>query len=308
MRQESKLTTLQRSQLNLTIAFMAPCVAVLLFVVVFPLGYNVWISLYHWNLANPTGVRFALFANYGSILTSGVFWYSVFNTLYFGIVSLVIEFVLGMLIALLLNIDFKGRAVVQTCIIMPMVATPVAASYVWRIMYNPDYGLFNFVLHKLGLPSWNGIFDAATAMPSLILVDVWEWTPFLVLIFSASLLSLPRDTLEAADVDGASSIQKFFYVTLPLMRNVVVIGLVLRGIDLFKTFDIIYSLTGGGPGRITETLNVFTYNTLFTNLEIGYAASLSIVALIIANVILMQLARNTALGGRRRVVAKEVPT
>lgn len=304
MARNEKLTTLQKSQLRLAIGFLVPCVLSLLLIVVFPLGYNLWISLYKWNLAYPNSARFVLFANYSSIFTNSIFWRTVLNTLYFGVVSLVVEFVIGMSIALLLNIEFKGRAFVQTCIMMPMVATPVAASYVWRIMYNPDYGIINYFLRSLGLPAWNGIFDASTAMPSLIIVDVWQWTPFLVLIFSASLLSLPKDTLEAADVDGARGAQKFFYITFPLMKNVVVIGLVLRGIDLFKTFDIIYSLTGGGPGRITETLNVYTYNTLFTNLEIGYAAALSIVALIIANVVLMQLARNTALGGRRTRVKR----
>jgi multiple sugar transport system permease protein len=135
-------------------------------------------------------------------------------------------------------------------------------------------------------------------MPSLIIVDIWQWTPFLILIFSAALLSLPKDVLEAAEVDGASGTQKFAYISFPLMRSIIVIAVVLRGIDLFKTFDIIYSLTGGGPGRITETLNILTYNTLFTNLEVGYAAALSIVALIIANVALMRLGRSTVLGGR----------
>jgi multiple sugar transport system permease protein len=137
-------------------------------------------------------------------------------------------------------------------------------------------------------------------MWSLIIVDVWQWTPFLTMIFLASLMTLPQETLEAADVDGASPPQKFLHIMFPLMRTIVVIALVLRGIDLFKTFDIIYSLTGGGPGRLTETLNIYTYNMLFTNLEVGYAAALSIVAVIIASITLTQLGRSTALGGPQR--------
>ena len=269
MKNTSGYATLRYSQQKLALTFMMPCLLVLLFVAVFPLAYNLWISFYNLNIVYSSHAKFIFLRNYINILSSGIFWHSTLCTLYFGGLSLLIEFTLGLLIALLLNQKFHGKTVVQTVVMLPMAATPVAVSYVWRIMYNPDFGIINYALHSLHLPGWNGIFDAGTAMPSLILVDVWQWTPFLVLIFHASLLSLPREALEAADVDGANAFQKFFFVTFPLMRKVVTIGVVLRGIDLFKTFDIIYSLTGGGPGRLTETLNIYTYNTLFTDLENG---------------------------------------
>jgi len=295
-----RVIPLSRSRRQIVFAFVVPCVVVLLFIVVFPLGYNLWMSLHNWNLVYPKQTRFIGLQNYLKIVTNGVFWYSLLNTFYYGFFALLIEFAFGMLIALVINLDFPGKAIVQTLVILPMVATPVAVSYVWRIMYNPDFGIINWVLKSLHLPAWNGIFAANTTMWSLIFIDVWQWTPFLTMIFSAALLSLPREALEAADVDGANAVQKFIHVTFPLMKTVVVIGVVLRGIDLFKTFDIIYSLTGGGPGRLTETLNIHTYNMLFTNLDAGRAAALSIIAVIIASITLLQLARTTALGGGRR--------
>jgi len=287
-----KRNQMQIEERRLIIGLLIPCIAVLLFLVVFPLVYNLWLSLHRWNLTVREEQRFIGLANYFKILfKDGHFWHSLLTTFIFGGMALAAECVLGMLIALFLNRDFVGRKFIQTCMILPMVATPVAISYVWRIMYNPDFGIINYILQTIGLPIWKGIFGARTAMASIVIVDVWQWTPFLTMIFLSGLLALPKEPLEAADIDGATKIQKFRFVTLPLIRNLVIIGLILRGIDLFKTFDIIYSLTQGGPGTITETLNIYIFNSAFTHMEVGYSSALSIVAIIIASVILVRVVK-----------------
>ncbi len=291
------MSELKKAERRLTGMFVAPCMVVLLFIVVFPLGYNLFLSMHDWNLVHSDEVKFIGFQNFAGIVKSQIFWGTLWTTFVFSGSALVIEFFLAFAIALFLNQRFPGKGFVQTCLMLPMVATPVAVSYIWRIMYNPDFGVINYALRSLGLPIWKGIFSDKTAMASLVIVDVWQWTPFLTMIFTAALLSMPREPLEAADVDGASWFQKLIHVTVPLIRNIMLIGLVLRGIDLFKTFDIIYSLTGGGPGRLTETLNIYTYNMIFQNLEVGYAAALSVFALIIASIVLMRVAKSTKLGG-----------
>jgi len=294
--QKQKRNQMQIEERRLIIGLLIPCIAVLLFLVIFPLVYNLWLSLHRWNLTVREEQRFIGLANYFKILfKDGHFWHSLLTTFIFGGTALAAECILGMSIALFLNRDFTGRKFIQTCMILPMVATPVAISYVWRIMYNPDFGIINYILQTIGLPIWKGIFGARTAMASIVIVDVWQWTPFLTMIFLSGLLALPKEPLEAADIDGASKIQKFRLVTLPLIRNLVIIGLILRGIDLFKTFDIIYSLTRGGPGTITETLNIYIFNEAFTHMEVGYSSALSIVAIIIASVILIRVVKTAKL-------------
>lgn len=288
-------SALKRDERRLLFWLLAPCMCVLLFIVVFPLGYNIWLSLHKWNLIYPSEIKFIGLWNYLQVLTDKVFWETLLNTLTFGITALIIEFGLALAIALFLNQEFPGKGLIQTLMMLPMVATPVATSYIWRIIYNPDLGILNYYLGLIGL-RWDGIFSAQTAMISLIIVDVWQWTPFLMMIFLAGLLAMPVEPLEAAQVDGASSFQRFSHVIFPIIRPIVMIGLVLRGIDLFKTFDIIYSLTGGGPGRLTETLNIYAYQMAFLHLEEGYAAALSIISVIIASVACGYVAKATKLG------------
>ncbi|MCX6090278.1 MAG: sugar ABC transporter permease, partial [Candidatus Atribacteria bacterium] len=204
---------------------------------------------------------------------------------YFMGTALFLELLLGLGIALLINEEFKGQYLVRLILMLPLAATPVAVSYMWRIMYNPTQGIINYFLRLFHLPGWAGIFDFMTAMPSIIIVDIWQWTPFMSLIILAGLMSIPQEPIEASRVDGATPIQTFRYVTLPLLKPVMAVGVLLRTIDLFKTFDIIYALTGGGPGRATETLNVHIYLSAFRSLEMGYATAMTLIALAIITVL-----------------------
>jgi len=286
---------LYRSERRLTLFFLLPCAILLLFIVIFPLLYNVYMSVFSINLLSQAKQKFVGLMNYVRILTDSLFYESLLRTILYSVPALVVETVFALLIALLLNVDYTGRGVVQTLLMLPFVATPVAVSYVWRIMYNPDLGIIDYFLRRLGLPIWTGIFSGKTAMISLIIVDIWQWTPFLALIFLAALLSMPRDPVEAADIDGASRLQKLFYVIIPLIKDIMAIGIALRLIDLYKTFDIIYTLTAGGPGRMTETLNIHIYHRIFVAYEVGYASALTVIAIVIISFLLGRFARQTKL-------------
>lgn len=265
---------------------LLPALVLLVILIMFPFIYNVWQSMHNYNLVYPQDKEFLGFKNFIKIFTSDeTFWHALKMTIYFVGVSLFIELILGLGIALLINEEFKGQSLVRLILMLPLAATPVAVSYMWRIMYNPTQGIINYFLRLLQLPSWSGIFDYNTAMPSIIIIDIWQWTPFLSLIFLAGLMSLPQEPIEASRVDGATSNQTFWYVILPLLKPVIAIGVLLRTIDLFKTFDIIYSLTGGGPGRATETLNIHIYLSAFRSLEIGYATAMTLIALAIVTIL-----------------------
>jgi multiple sugar transport system permease protein len=275
--------------------FLLPCAILLLFIVIFPLIYNVYMSLFRINLLGQIKHTFVGLMNYAQIFTDSIFYQSLLRTLLYSVPTLVVETVLALLVALLLNMDYPGRGFIQTFLMLPFVATPVAVAYVWRIMYNPEMGLIDYFLRSLGLPIWKGIYSGNTAMISLMIVDIWQWTPFLALIFLAALLSMPKDPIEAADIDGASKLQKLTYVIIPLIKDIMAIGIALRLIDLYKTFDIIYTLTGGGPGRKTETLNIHIYHKIFIQYEVGYASALTVVAIIIISFLLGRFAKQTKL-------------
>lgn len=284
-----------QAERRFALLFLLPCIILLLFIVIFPLVYNVYMSLFNINLLGQVKEKFVGLINYADILRDSIFYQSLLRTILYSVPALVVETFLGLLIALLLNMDYPGRGFIQTLLMLPFVATPIAVSYVWRIMYNPDLGLIDYFLRLFKIPIWKGIYSGDTAMASLIVVDIWQWTPFLALIFLAALLSMPRDPIEAADIDGASRLQKLIYVTIPLIKDIMFIGIALRLIDLYKTFDIIYTLTGGGPGRKTETLNIHIYDRIFTDYEVGYASALTVVAIIIISFLLARFAKQTKL-------------
>lgn len=265
----------------LPIRLILPVIIVLVIITVYPFVYNVWQSLHHYYLSSPNNIYWVGGMNYVNIFKNSVFWGSLGRTVYFVGGALLLEFVCSLGLALLLNREFRGKNILRAFLMLPLVSTPIAAAYMWRIMYNPSLGIINYVLKTVGLPTLEWISGPKTAMLSLILVDMWQWTPFMVLILLAGFVSLPQEPFEAAKVDGSSSWQTFRYLTLPLVKPVIVIALLLRGIDLFKTFDTIFILTGGGPIRVTETMNIYTYLTTFRLLNIGYGCSLSMIMLCI---------------------------
>jgi len=264
---------------NIYWLFPLPAALFILSMMAFPVIYTIWVSLTDWSMTSSGTAQFIGLQNYVDLFKDPRFYNSIKLTLYFTILAVGVETVLGVGIALILNRDFKGKNIVKGILLLPMVATPVAIGLAWTLFYEPTIGLGNYLLHLLGMPASNWLASNTSVIPSLAIVDIWEWTPMVTLIVLAGLAALPNDPYEAAMVDGASHWQVFRYITLPLLSPTILVAVVLRGIDAFKTFDIIYTMTAGGPGFASETLNIYAYNLGFGYFKFG-AASSALVALL----------------------------
>ena len=272
--------------------FVLPAVFFLAAVAAFPVVYTIGLSLFNWSGAAAPPAWIGL-RNYGDVFTGDPgFRNALFVTAYFTGVSVLIEVALGIGLAQLLNREFVGKGIARTLLILPVAGTPVALALVWRHMYNPSNGIFTWVVEVLRLPAQRWLADATTVVPSLILFDVWQWTPLIMLITLAGLVSLPSDIYEAAQIDGASPWQCFWRITLPLVRPSIVAAAMLRFMDSVKTFDQIYVTTQGGPGIASQTLNLYVFDQAFQYLHFGYASALLVVLFFIilaGNVVLVSL-------------------
>ena len=258
--------------------FVLPALIFVLVMMVFPILYTLRLSFSQWSMGSLTPPRWIGLRNFTSLLVQDRrFWPAVGRTFAFTIIAVVIETVLGVAIALILNRDMRGKNVIKTLFLLPMVATPVAVGMVWLLMYEPSIGVINYFLKLLGLPQGLWLASPAQALGSLILVDVWQWTPMITLIVLAGLAALPSEPYEAALVDGASTLQSIRLITLPLLQPTILAAMTLRAIDAFKTYDIIYTMTQGGPGYATETLNIYSFVLGFQYFQMGKASALLII-------------------------------
>ena len=278
--------------------FPAPAVLLVAAIIAYPVFYTVWMSLQDWFISSLTPPRFIGLANYRRIaLADPRFREAFFRTLYFTALVVGAETVLGVSMALLFNREFWGRGLLRTLAILPMVATPTAISLVFVMMYHPTLGVANYLLTVVGLPPFSWTYSSRTALYALALVDVWEWTPLIMLIALAGLASLPREPYEAAEIDGASTVQAFWRITLPLLRPIVVVAILFRAIDALKTFDIIYVITQGGPANASETINILLFNQAFSYFNMGYASSMAVAlfaTVMGASLILIKVRRTAA--------------
>ena len=275
--------------------FPLPAVIAIIILILGPVLANVYISLHDWFIGGTP--KFIGLGNFSRALHDGRFWNGLKNTFYFTGIAVPVEMVLGLGIAVLFNRDFRGKALVRTISLLPMVATPVAIALIWALMFNPSLGVLNYFLQSVGLPRSLWVASSQFAIPSLTLVDIWEWTPMVALILLAALQGVPSELYEAALIDGAGPLQAFRFITLPSIRSAAVVALILRAIDALKTFDIIYVITQGGPGTASETLNVFAFKTGFEFFRAGYAASLLIfllVAVLGVSILLNSMRRSPA--------------
>lgn len=279
---------------NLRWIYVLPALLFVLLMMVVPVLYTVRLSLFEWSMSAVSPPVFVGFANYAALFRDQRFWDATVNTFYFTIVALAIEVALGLAVALLLNRKFKGKNIAKTVMLLPMVATPVAMGMVWMLMYEPSIGAANMLLKALGLKPQLFLASMTQVIPSLILVDVWQWTPMVSLILLAGLSTLPADPYESADVDGANAWQKFIHITLPLLMPTIVIATMLRLIDVLKTYDIIYATTQGGPNLKSETLNIYGYVLGFQYFKFGYASALLVVffLIVLALTLLLIMFRN----------------
>lgn len=218
------------------------------------------------------------FGNYIALFSSARFWNALARTFIFSAVALSIQVSLGLAVALFLNRDYRGKSMVKTSFLLPMVATPVAIGMVWKLIYEPNIGVLNYVIRNwLGGPKIDWLGSTDLALYSLIIIDIWQWSPMVMLIILAGLTSIPHELYESAMVDGANKWKVISKITLPLLRPTIFTAVLLRLIDVLKTFDIIYSTTLGGPGFSTETLNILSYRQAFEFIEFGQASATLIV-------------------------------
>lgn len=257
-------------------ALMAPCFAVLLLVGLFPLLYSLYISFQSYHPTNPSFYQGWVFLeNYIAAFSDERWLNSLYLTIVFTVSSVLFSLVIGMLLAILFNQDVPGGAVVRTLILIPMLVTPLAVGITWRIIYYPDTGVLNYLFQLVGLPPQEWLSSTNQSMMSVVLVDVWQWTPFMFLILFAGLRSMPRSPVEAAAIDGANAIQTFFYVRLPMMKRVILLAVLLRTIDAARTFDQIFMMTRGGPNLSTDLMSLYLHRVNFKYFDIGYGSALS---------------------------------
>mgnify|MGYP003900876153 FL=1 len=257
---------------------MAPAVLIIAVVTVYPFLRSFWISLIGWNLTRPQeGHPFLGLENYRFILTDPLFLDSVRITLIFVIAAVTIEITLAIGIALLLNRPFRGRWLVRMLALLPWAIPSVVNGIMWKWILNPSYGSLNGLLYSLGIIDryivWLGSPDLALAMVTI--ADIWKETPFIMLLFLAALQTIPHELYEAARVDGSSPVQSFFHITLPLIRPTLFVAVALRTIWALKSFDLIYTLTAGGPSNGTAVLGYYTYVKSFVSLQLGRGAAVA---------------------------------
>ncbi|MFC0531805.1 carbohydrate ABC transporter permease [Phytohabitans kaempferiae] len=251
----------------------APALIVVVAMLAFPVGYTIYLSFHEWSggLRPP---EFLGLDNLTRALSDELFWGSIWRTVYFVVLSVGLQVVLGVGAALLFHRKFPGRGIARTFFMFPMIATPAAVALVWKMMYDPTIGVLNYMVQAIGGPTLLWISDAKLAIPALAIVDTWMWTPLVMLIVLAGLAALPQEPFEAAKVDGASELRTFFSVTLPLLKPVILVAALFRLIDAIKTFDIIKVITDGGPGNASETLNLYAFKQGITYLHFGYGSML----------------------------------
>ena len=274
--------------------FSLPALIFMILMIAVPIVMTFIFSLNEWNLLMGNGMKFNFGKNYIDVLTSVEFWQSLGITFYYTILATVAEMLLGLAIALVLNRNFVGKNVVKTIVLLPYMMAPVAVGLMWMLFYQPPDGLMNFIFTSVGLPRSSFVSAKETVIPAIAAVETWQMTPMVVIVCLAGLSSLPTDPMEAARVDGATPLQSFFKVTLPLMtRTLFSIGL-LRFIDVFKSFDLIYAMTKGGPANASRTLNLYAYETAFSYYRFGTSSTMLMLLFIIVmilSVVVMKVQR-----------------
>lgn len=252
--------------------FILPAMVLLVCVTIYPIFYVVYLSL-HRKLLIFGISKFVGFDNYVFLLKDDRFWNALRNTVYFTFMSVSLELLLGLLIALFLHRQFRLKGLVRAVVLIPWAIPTVVSAKMWELMYNTDFGILNYILgvniNWLGSPFW--------AIHAAIFVDVWKTTPFVVILLTAGLQVIPRELYHAAKIDGAGSWEIFKKITLPLLKPIILVVLIFRTLDAFRIFDAIYVLTGGGPANTTETLSIYAYKVLFQTLQFGYGSTLSVI-------------------------------
>ncbi len=267
---------------------LAPAIAVLLFVGIYPLIHTGIVSFQQITILEED-TSWAGFDNYGDLFSDGRLWESIGHTFLILVIALPIELVLGLMMAQLFLEKMPFKQVFIALLIIPTVISPIVAGSTWRLMFDQQYGPVNqiiswfssepVVILWITKPEW--------VYPAILICEVWQWTPFMFLILLAALSNVDRSLIEAAQIDGASFWKIFFKITLPVIRPVLIIAILIRGLDLFRIFDIIWAMTKGGPGSVTETISIYTYLKAFKEFETSYSGAIAFLVIILLTVLVI---------------------
>jgi multiple sugar transport system permease protein len=259
--------------------FALPALLVILAVVLFPWLFTIFLSMHDWPVVGER--TFVGAGNYLQLASDPRFIEAMGRTFYFTFLAVALPVVLGIAAAVVFHREFPLRGLWRAVFMMPMMATPVAIALVWTMMFHPQLGVLNYLLSLVGIPPQLWVFEPATVIPSLVLIEIWQWTPLVMLIVLGGLASLPTEPYESALIDGASEWQMFRHITWPLVLPFVMVAVVIRAIDAIKAFDTIFVITQGGPGTASETINIFLYLQAFAFYNIGYASAVVVVFFVI---------------------------
>jgi multiple sugar transport system permease protein len=267
--------------------FIIPALVVIGAVIIFPWLFTVYMSAFDWKIGSAA--HFVGFENYTNLVSNRRFLESVVRTFYFTALAVIAPVILGTIAALIFHREFPFRGVLRGVFIMPMMATPVSIALVWTMMFHPQQGVLNYLLSVIGLPPSLWVYSPTLVIPSLVMVEIWHWTPLVMLIVLGGLAALPLEPYESAKLDGATEWQLFRHITLPLVAPFMLVAVVIRTIDALKAFDTIYVITSGGPGTASETINLYLYLQAFAFYNIGNASAVVVIFFIIVLALAMTL-------------------
>lgn len=279
-------------------AFLMPTILLILALSIFPLIFSLGLAFMSWDLSRlEGGVRFIGLQNFVTLINDSRFWNTARVTVFFVVGSVALQYVLGLGLAMLLNQEIRFRRFFRVAFLVPMMLTPAAVGYVGRMLFNEGQGPINDIIKHLGGPAIPWLSNSAMALPSLILLDTWEWVPFMTVVLLAGLQSLPPEVFESARVDGANEWQIFRNITFPMLAAVSITVILIRALEAFKLFDIVMVMTGGGPGTATETVTMYAYVVGMKNGNLGYASAIAytlLVMIIIFSTIFLNSLRGRA--------------
>ena len=269
-----------------------PGVLLLLLVQLYPLLYSLFISFHDYRLLRPELTEFVWLKNYIDIFSDAEFLNALSNTAIYVGLAIPIELMIGFVLALAIEKITRGKNLIRALLIVPQFMAPIAMGFVWRFLYNDEFGLINFMLRKIGIerpPLW--LADPDIALYSCIIVEIWATVPIFMLLLSAGMASISSELIDAAKIDGANAIHRVRFIILPHLKPIILVALLIRGMDAFRVFDVVYSLTGGGPALSTDVLSLYLYRTAMLDRQFGDGASaawIMMIMMLIASYVLIR--------------------
>ena len=279
LRRKRRLSTNSR----MALFFHSPTFIILTLITLGPVLYTIYLSFFNYSLSQPGSKnQFIGLNNYAKVFSNPEVFSSLIVTFKFVLISVAVQTVLGFGIAMIINSLKRGQRVLTALVMLPMMVAPLVIGLMYSFLLNPQFGIYAYMVDTLKLPlPLTPLSEPNSALLVICITDIWEWTPYMVLMFLAGLQSMPMEPFEAARVDGANALQIFHKITLPLMKPIFVIALILRVVEAFKEFDKPYILTGGGPGSATDVIDMYTYRQAFVNYNYSYAATICVILFII---------------------------